>query len=105
MPLEEGTPMMGLTRRASLLVAFSLLAPAATAYAECAWVLWTKQALVSEGAHAPELEAAYNSREDCVGVLNQKDPGRRMTATMLILGDKAWMCLPDTVDPRGPKGK
>ncbi len=110
--------MMRLTRRASLLVAFSLLAPAATAYAECAWVLWTKQALVSGGAQPPELEAAYKSREDCVGVLNQKesredcvgvlnqkDPGRRMTATMLILGDKAWMCLPDTVDPRGPKGK
>jgi len=97
--------MMRLTRRASLLVAFSLLAPAATAYAECAWVLWTKQALVSGGAQPPELEATYKSREDCVGVLNQKDPGRRMTATMLILGDKAWMCLPDTVDPRGPKGK
>ncbi len=97
--------MMRLTRSASLLVAFSLLAPAATAYAECAWVLWTKQALVSGGAQPPELEAAYKSREDCVGVLNQKDPGRRMTATMLILGDKAWMCLPDTVDPRGPKGK
>jgi len=32
--------MMRLGRRASLLAAFSLLASAATAYAECAWVLW-----------------------------------------------------------------
>jgi hypothetical protein len=28
-------------RRATLLVAFYLLTSAATAYAECAWVLWT----------------------------------------------------------------
>ena len=33
--------MMRLARRASLLVAFSLLISAATAYAECAWVLWS----------------------------------------------------------------
>ena len=32
--------MMRLVRRASLLVAFYMLASAATAYAECAWVLW-----------------------------------------------------------------
>ena len=32
--------MMRLGRSASLLVAFSLLVSAATAYAECAWVLW-----------------------------------------------------------------
>ena len=33
--------MTRLPRRASLLVAFSLLTSAATAHAECAWVLWT----------------------------------------------------------------
>jgi hypothetical protein len=33
--------MMRLGRRALLPVAFSLLAWAATAYAECAWVLWS----------------------------------------------------------------
>ena len=31
---------MRLTRHARLLVAFSLLTSAATAHAECAWVLW-----------------------------------------------------------------
>ena len=36
--------MMRATLRASLLVAFYLLTSAATAYAECAWVLWTKVA-------------------------------------------------------------
>jgi len=32
--------MMRLQRRAKLLFAFYVLASAATAYAECAWVLW-----------------------------------------------------------------
>jgi hypothetical protein len=35
--------MMRLGRRASLLLAFSLLAWTATAYAECAWVLWVER--------------------------------------------------------------
>jgi len=34
--------MIRLARIASLLVAFSLLTSAATAYAECAWVLWQR---------------------------------------------------------------
>jgi hypothetical protein len=32
--------MMRLGRRATLVLAFSMLTSAATAYAECAWVLW-----------------------------------------------------------------
>jgi hypothetical protein len=41
--------MTRLARRTSLLVAFSLLASAATAYADCAWVLWS----ASGGASLP----------------------------------------------------
>ena len=33
--------MVRLARRASLLVAFCVLTSAATAHAECAWVLWS----------------------------------------------------------------
>ena len=39
--------MMRLTRRGSLLVAFCLLTSAATAYAECAWVMWEERPLKS----------------------------------------------------------
>jgi hypothetical protein len=39
--------MTRLPRRASLLVAFLLLTSAATAYADCAWVLWQQQAEIS----------------------------------------------------------
>src|SRR6267143_3581753 len=35
--------MMRPARRASLIVTLSLLTSAATAYAECAWVLWQQQ--------------------------------------------------------------
>ena len=38
--------MMRLARRASLLVTLCLLTAAATAYAECAWVLWAQLAEV-----------------------------------------------------------
>ena len=92
-----------------VIVAFSLLASAATAYAECAWILWTKQALLTKPESAPAfaLEAAYQRVEDCTKALDQKFPDlrSRTTPTTLVWGDKAWMCLPDTVDPRGTKGK
>ena len=94
---------------ATLLVAFCLLTSAGTACAECAWVLWTKQALTTRPEHAPELtlEASYKRVEDCTRTLDQKFPDTRgrNTSTVVILGDRRWMCLPDTVDPRGPKGK
>jgi hypothetical protein len=34
-------------RRTSMIVAFSLLASAATAYAECAWVLWREATYIT----------------------------------------------------------
>ena len=85
------------------LVALFLLASAATAYAECAWVLWTKEALFTKPESAPEyaLEAGYKRIEDCIAALDQKIPNLR--GTTRIWGDKAWTCLPDTVDPRKPR--
>ena len=49
--------MTRLGRRASLLVAFSLLAAAATAYAECAWVLWIK-------VHAKDMSDPTSGKAD-----------------------------------------
>jgi hypothetical protein len=86
-------------RRASV-IALSLLTSTATAHAECAWVLWTKQALLTKPESAPEyaLQAGYKRIEDCVAALDQKIPNLR--GTTRIWGDKAWMCLPDSIDPR-----
>ena len=80
-------------RMASLLVALFLLASAATAYAECAWVLW--QCEQDRGVMAPL--AAYERRDQCV---EKKDQ-----ATQLKEPNKLFTCLPDTLDPRGPKEK
>jgi hypothetical protein len=120
--------MMRLGRRASLLVAFSLLTSAATAYAECAWILWNKA--TSGWTSNPELVPSSPTRtqRECEAVL-------RRTVTHLgsqsrnrtFNADAGWVatwnltpprpsgeepmvvhsfsCLPDTVDPRGPKGK
>src|SRR6266545_3481110 len=64
--------MMRLGRRASLLVAFSLLTSAATAYAECAWVLWTQTVILNKDLthKAPQdewlLQSAHPSYSACV---------------------------------------
>ncbi len=114
--------MIRLARTASLLVAFSLLTSAATAYAECAWVLWSELTI----AALPEsgewyVLTAYPTMQDCEAALAKeylrlkgegwqayyvqvrtvfaaKGKGERITTTH-------YRCLPDTVDPRGPKGK
>ena len=101
--------MMRLGRRAGLLVALSLLTSAATVHAECAWVLWTR-------THEPGVRGwwngptwkphtAYTSKSEC------EDPlGIRPKASNDPLGirgsqDANVKCLPDTVDPRGPRAK
>src|SRR5438309_3894040 len=107
--------MMQLTRTASLLVVLLLLGSVATASAECAWVLWYSP-------NAPESwvrEDAFESRATCVRTLdrNQRQYGearvQRASETVLVIyptpgvsGTASRLdCLPDTVDPRGPKGK
>jgi hypothetical protein len=127
--------MTRLRRRVSLLAALSLLTWTATAYAECAWVLWVKRTHVnfkpgtvqSDGwetvsaapAHAACLDAARQRAERLT-----KDTAnlRSVESNELIGGgyvtkwnyagnesmlSASWefRCLPDTVDPRGPRGK
>ena len=48
-------------RRASVIVAMSLLAWAAAAYAECAWVLWGDLP-IERGGHKSRLQANGSAR-------------------------------------------
>ena len=95
--------------RPSLFAVLFLLAWTATASAECAWLLWAKQSLSTKREQLPELtlEAAYERVEDCTRALDQRFPDARgrSTSTVVTLGNKMFMCIPDTIDPRGPKGR
>ena len=140
--------MMRLARWTSLLVAFSLLTSAATAYAECAWVLWVtlhttfrqKDGTVY-GKQSTELLRAFPTVAECGGGLREEEQKARALASSMnikklisaerlelsittffdpkeqkddpvldpILGKVLQSmvfskCLPDTVDPRGPRG-
>jgi hypothetical protein len=87
--------MMRLVRRTSLLVALSLLTSAATAHAECAWVLW------SASGGASLAVGAWDTKSRCEEAKNERlhALGSAVERTAVT-----FVCLPDTVDPRGPKG-
>jgi hypothetical protein len=108
--------MMRLERRASLLVAFSLLTSAATAHAECAWVLWaaTGGAPISEEwsvvqgmATAQQCDTSLRSHLKhaatvATSTVTDNVVTTKIAGTIIII---RFLCLPDTVDPRGPKEK
>ncbi len=120
--------MMRLVRRASLLVALSLLTSAATVYAECAWVLWQQTTTGWAGDPSLSPSGATGTQRGCENLLRQLvsrlgSQGRHTTydakagyyarwaapelrrANDEPLTVVSFQCLPDTVDPRGPKGK
>ena len=92
--------MMRLAQWASLLVALSLLTSAATASAECAWVLW--------GHGEWPVKGAIRVLPTWQPLDSTKTLDTCTRAQMTWHGDYPdfrYVCLPDTVDPRGPKGK
>jgi hypothetical protein len=128
--------MLRLTRRAFLLIAFSMLVSAAAAGAECAWVLWNDEARLDYGTHIesrvwhtiagaptrkkcearlrreiervthpdnPPKDVLFEVRGDAVQLLYfRSDQPKETIARVQTF---RYVCLPDTVDPRGPKGK
>jgi hypothetical protein len=106
-------------RRASAIATLSLLAWAATAYAECAWVLWQQQAEIGPAGSMSSSDwtwltaEATSTEAECRQLsarfdtsLGPKDADGYATATRK--GKKVRVrnvCLPDGTDPRGPKGK
>ena len=106
-----------------------LLAVAASASAESAWVLWSQPYSPHPGAWV--LQTAYPTIGACTQDLDQREKNareskwssdRRAATDLFILytrggtkldirdgdgttGGTTWQCFPDTVDPRGPKGK
>ena len=100
---------MRLAQSASLLVAFYVLTSAATAYAECAWVLWEitshpfrqitpRGSWVTHRECIHERESWEELREGTIRFKRSDDDIRAIAAA-----NTEYTCYPDTVDPRGPK--
>ncbi len=98
---------------------FILLAFTASASAECAWVLWEGELL--EGSWEWLIFGTYLTARDCgVGLAEdvrvRRKLGYKVTEPVSMAASYKFSrqgenvrgelhCLPDTVDPRGPKGK
>jgi len=101
--------MMRLARRASLLIALSLLTSTATAYAECAWVLWsTANAMSSTSPSNPLSEmttpsVAFTTKNECDNALRWSEAREEERRKTDPSRERYFACLPDTVDPREPK--
>jgi len=99
----------------------AVLVMVSCAYAECAWVLWADHPL----GHTDKwtVENSFDSRASCVKSLDalearlrkqspKNSPVFRENETQLaqstpgrtMFFEDFYSCLPDTVDPRAPKG-
>jgi hypothetical protein len=88
-----------------------------SASAACAWVLWIRAAPADDGGRlvgsfsAWTTHGAATNAHGCDELIPRDDERRKAaldaTGISLARGQMAslrWQCLPDTIDPRGPKG-
>jgi hypothetical protein len=91
--------MMRLTRTASLLVVFYLLTSAATAYAECAWVVRVfPQSSAGRTQSGWTPMGGWDTRTQC-----EEARLRVAYSGGVLRTDVTTTCLPGNVDPRGPR--
>src|SRR4030095_8137909 len=104
-------------RRASMIAALCLLASAATAHAEGAWVLWVMSPTdgyaryIGDLKHDQCLDTAQNF---ALADARSRRLGQSIKSINKVNGAEVWsggrlvgayQCWPDTVDPSGAKAK
>ena len=92
-----------------LLALLCLLTLATSASAECAWVKWKSGALPTSGDEVWGVIGAYSAEDGGWKRASESFASKRNKALENDEKAKRYMrsliCFPDTVDPRGPKGK
>jgi hypothetical protein len=81
--------------RALVAAVLMVLGLATSASAECAWVLWATLPSPgpTEGSLASFPVGAYQTQQECM-----TERRKRLNKDTMLT------CLPDTIDPRGPRG-
>ncbi len=93
-------------------LALGLLLPAHIAEAACAWVLWMESPVHSKqwSLRYPYDRPAFETKKECDEAAERADAIQTSAAADAAnrgtpLEPRSWyVCLPDTIDPRGPKG-
>ena len=101
--------------RTVAMVVLSLLLSVSSAVAECAWVLWAHMMISDPDIKAEQwtLLRAYQTENACErDRLGETDKLQKSTESVVAASKvpsakvtARGLCLPDTIDPRGPKGK
>src|SRR2546427_12280662 len=104
--------MTRLVRRVSLPVAFSLFTSAATAYAECAWMLWSETIAIGQ-VPGWAINGTSETKQECDGAARAAyrqvgEPDARANTLVPRRVDKnrtmgQFICPPDIQDPRDLK--
>src|SRR5947207_1798749 len=91
-------------RTALMLAALCSLLFAATASAECAWVLWQREVIEKRELGWTPRES-FKAISECKQRESKADTRyNRETQKLEPIPGGHTICLPDTVDSRGPKG-